>query len=103
MDHALRGVRRLVGGSPARGVVAAASYEARAGRRSAMPMRTAAPRVSYPQAVIVAATERQRFPRYRQASEQVMAIFRIKVTCAGPGRRRLRLTSSSSRSRRDAS
>ena len=71
-DPALRGVPVLVGGSPrSRGVVAAASYEARAfGCRSAMPMRTAA-RLC-PQAVIVP----PRFPRYRQASEQVMAIFR---------------------------
>ncbi len=71
-DPALRGLPVLVGGSPkSRGVVAAASYEARAfGCRSAMPMRTAA-RLC-PQAVIVP----PRFPRYRQASEQVMAIFR---------------------------
>ncbi len=71
-DPALRGAPVLVGGSPkARGVVAAASYEARAfGCRSAMPMRTAV-RLC-PQAVIVA----PRFPRYRQVSEQVMAIFR---------------------------
>ena len=79
-DPALRGVPVLVGGSPkARGVVAAASYEARAfGCRSAMPMRTAA-RLC-PQAAIVA----PRFPRYRQVSEQVMAIFRQATPLVEP-------------------
>ncbi len=68
----LRGKPVLVGGSPrARGVVAAASYEAREfGCRSAMPMRTAV-RLC-PQAEIV----RPRFSRYREASSQVMAVFR---------------------------
>ncbi len=62
----------VVGGSPSgRGVVAAASYEAREyGIRSAMPMSTAmrlCPRV-----VRVS----PRFSRYREVSNQVMDIFR---------------------------
>ena len=67
----LRGEPVLVGGSPqARGVVAAASYEARAfGCRSAMPMRSAV-RLC-PHAKIVS----PRFPRYREVSAQVMEIF----------------------------
>ena len=62
----------LVGGAPtARGVVAAASYEARKfGCRSAMPMRTAL-RLC-PQAIVVP----PRFTRYRAVSHQVMSIFR---------------------------
>lgn len=73
LDHpALKGRPVVVGGSPdARGVVAAASYEARAfGVRSAMPMRTALQRC--PQAIRVA----PRFDRYAEISQQVMAIFR---------------------------
>lgn len=68
----LRGKPVLVGGSPrSRGVVAAASYEARVfGCRSAMPMRTAV-RLC-PQAEIV----RPRFSRYREVSSQIMSIFR---------------------------
>ena len=67
----LRGKPVLVGGSPtARGVVAAASYEARKfGCRSAMPMRTAV-RLC-PQAIVAP----PRFTRYRAVSHQVMAIF----------------------------
>ena len=62
----------LVGGSPrSRGVVAAASYEARVfGCRSAMPMRTAV-RLC-PHAEIV----RPRFSRYRELSSQIMSMFR---------------------------
>lgn len=69
----LRGKPVLVGGSPrARGVVAAASYEAREfGCRSAMPMRTAM-RLC-PHAEIV----RPRHDRYREVSEQVMALLRV--------------------------
>ncbi len=73
LDHPeLRGKPILVGGSPeARGVVAAASYEARAfGCRSAMPMKTAM-RLC-PQAQRIP----PRFSRYREVSDQVMAIFR---------------------------
>lgn len=68
----LRGKAVLVGGSPkARGVVAAASYEARRfGCRSAMPMKTAVRKC--PQAEIVS----PRFPRYREVSGTIMAIFR---------------------------
>lgn len=68
----LRGQPVLVGGSPrSRGVVAAASYEARVfGCRSAMPMRTAV-RLC-PHAEIV----RPRFSRYREVSAQIMSIFR---------------------------
>lgn len=72
-DHSeLRGKPILVGGSPeARGVVAAASYEARDfGCRSAMPMKTAM-RLC-PQAQRIP----PRFSRYREVSDQVMAIFR---------------------------
>ena len=69
----LRGKPVLVGGSPrARGVVAAASYEAREfGCRSAMPMRTAV-RLC-PHAEIV----RPRHDRYREVSEQVMALLHM--------------------------
>ncbi len=68
----LRGKPVLVGGSPkARGVVAAASYEARRfGCRSAMPMKSAV-RLC-PAAAIVP----PRPPRYREVSGQVMEIFR---------------------------
>ena len=68
----LRGLPVAVGGSPdQRGVVAAASYEARAfGVRSAMPMARAV-RLC-PSLVIV----RPDFQRYRAASQAVFAIFR---------------------------
>ena len=71
-DPDLRGKPVVVGGSPeGRGVVAAASYEARRfGVRSAMPMRTAMLRC--PEAIRV----QPRFERYRQASIEVLAIFR---------------------------
>jgi DNA polymerase IV len=68
----LRGKPVVVGGPPeSRGVVAAASYEAREfGVHSAMPMREALRRC--PDAVRLPA----RFDRYRELSEQVMEIFR---------------------------
>jgi DNA polymerase IV len=68
----LRGLPVAVGGSPdQRGVVAAASYEARVfGVRSAMPMARAV-RLC-PSLVIV----RPDFQRYRAASQLVFAIFR---------------------------
>jgi len=68
----LQGLPVAVGGSPEqRGVVAAASYEARAfGVRSAMPMARAV-RLC-PSLVIV----RPDFMRYRAASQAVFAIFR---------------------------
>jgi len=71
-DPALRGKPLAVGGQPdSRGVVAAASYEARAfGVRSAMPMARAL-RLC-PDLLIV----RPDFARYRAASQQILAIFR---------------------------
>ncbi len=71
-DPALRGKPLAVGGSPqSRGVVAAASYEARAfGVRSAMPMARAV-RLC-PELLIV----RPDFTKYRAVSQQVMAILR---------------------------
>ena len=68
----LRGRPVAVGGDPAtRGVVAAASYEARAfGVRSAIPMATAVRRC--PSLVIV----RPDFSKYRAVSQQVFEIFR---------------------------
>ena len=69
-DPALRGRPVAVGGSAARGVVAAASYEARAfGVRSAMPSVTA--RRKCPELVFV----RPRFEVYRAVSAQIRAIF----------------------------
>lgn len=68
----LRGRPLVVGGSPdSRGVVAAASYEARRfGVRSAIPMSRAV-RLC-PQLVII----RPNFAKYRAASQQVFEIFR---------------------------
>jgi len=69
-DPALRGRPVLVGGTGRRGVVAAASYEARAfGCRSAMP--TAVARRLCPRAVIV----RGRYEAYREASRAVFDIL----------------------------
>ncbi len=71
-DPSLRGSPLVVGGQPdQRGVVAAASYEARAfGVRSAMSM-AAAVRLC-PSLVIV----RPDFPRYKAASDSVFRLFR---------------------------
>ncbi|NNC73703.1 MAG: DNA polymerase IV [Sphingomonadaceae bacterium] len=67
----LRGKPVAVGGSSGRGVVAAASYEARQfGVRSAMPSVTAKRRC--PDLVFV----RARFDIYRAVSNQIRAIFR---------------------------
>ncbi|MGB7406345.1 MAG: DNA polymerase IV, partial [Pacificimonas sp.] len=67
----LRGRPVAVGGSKARGVVAAASYEARQyGVRSAMPSVTAA-RLC-PDLVFV----KSNFDRYREVSEHIREIFR---------------------------
>src|SRR5690349_9798754 len=76
----LRGKPVAVGGSPeSRGVVAAASYEARTfGVRSAIPMSRAV-RLC-PQLVIV----RPDFPRYRAVSQQVMAILRAVTPLVDP-------------------
>jgi DNA polymerase-4 len=80
-DHpALRGKPVAVGGSPAgRGVVAAASYEARAfGVRSAIPMARAV-RLC-PSLIIV----RPDFNRYRAASQAVFTIFRAVTPLVEP-------------------
>jgi len=71
-DPSLRGKPLVVGGRPeGRGVVAAASYEARAfGVHSAMPMATA---VRQCPALVIVPPD---FARYRAASNAVFAIFR---------------------------
>jgi len=70
-DPALRGRPVIVGGPSLRGVVTAASYEARPfGVRSAMPMAEAMRRC--PQAMVVAPS----FAKYATASREVFAIFR---------------------------
>ena len=70
-NPSLRGKPVIVGGDPnARGVVSAASYEARAfGVHSAMPLRTA--HRLCPNGVFLPG----RFDRYRELSRQVMRIF----------------------------
>src|SRR5687768_3472173 len=79
-DPSLRGKPVAVGGSPAgRGVVAAASYEARAfGVRSAIPMARAV-RLCPPLVIV-----RPDFKRYRAASDAVFAIFRSVTPLVEP-------------------
>jgi DNA polymerase-4 len=79
-DPSLRGKPVAVGGSPqGRGVVAAASYEARKfGVRSALPMARAV-RLC-PELVIV----RPDFSKYRAVSQQVMAILRACTPLVEP-------------------
>jgi DNA polymerase-4 len=69
-DPSLRGKPVIVGGPSRRGVVCAASYEARPfGVRSAMPMGEALRRC--PQAVVVPV----HMDRYKEVSEQVFEVF----------------------------
>ncbi len=69
-DASLRDRPVIVGGTGARGVVAAASYEVRSfGVRSAMPVREALRRC--PQAICV----RPRMAHYEAVSRQIFAIF----------------------------
>ena len=79
-DPALKGKPVAVGGSPhGRGVVAACSYEARKfGIRSAMPMARALR--ACPELVIVQPS----FAKYREVSQQVMAILRSVTPLVEP-------------------
>ena len=75
----LRGKPVAVGGSSKRGVVAAASYEARKfGVRSAMPSVTAKRRC--PDLIFV----KHRFEVYREVSQQIRAIFRTHSDLVEP-------------------
>ncbi len=71
-DPSLRGKPVVIGGNPnGRGVVAAASYESRRyGIHSAMPAAQAVRRC--PHAIFI----KPEFPRYRDESEKIFAIFR---------------------------
>ena len=78
-DPSLKGRPVAVGGDSNRGVVAAASYEARAfGIRSAMPMRQAMDRCR--ELVVV----RPRFEVYRAVSKQIHEIFRKHTDAIEP-------------------
>jgi DNA polymerase-4 len=78
-DPALRGRPVIVGGLGARGVVAAASYEARTfGVHSAMPMARA--RRACPEGVFLA----PRFDAYGEASTEVMTVLRAVTPLVEP-------------------
>ncbi|MCG8455748.1 MAG: DNA polymerase IV [Holophagales bacterium] len=79
-DASLRGKPVVIGGSPAgRGVVAAASYEAREfGIRSAMPAAQAVKRC--PHAIFL----KPEFPRYRAESERIFTILREMTPIVQP-------------------
>ncbi len=78
-DPSLRGKPIAVGGGSARGVVAAASYEARQfGVRSAMPSVTA--QRLCPQLIFV----RHRFEVYKAVSDQIQAIFHTYTDLVEP-------------------
>jgi DNA polymerase IV len=78
-NPALRGRPVMVGGHPTRGVVLAASYEARPfGVRSAMPMSRALKQV--PHAIVVP----PRFAAYVEASERIFAIFESATPLVEP-------------------
>ena len=79
-DPALKGRPVAVGGTPeSRGVVAAASYEARSfGVKSAMAMKTALRHC--PDLRVIP----PRFERYREISKQVMQIFKRITSTVEP-------------------
>lgn len=79
-DHPkLRNVPLVVGGVSGKGVVAAASYEARAfGVKSAMPMREALRK--YPKLIAV----KPDFDKYKAVSEEIRSIFKRYTDCIEP-------------------
>jgi DNA polymerase-4 len=78
-DRKLRGKPLAVGGASGRGVIAAASYEARAfGVRSAMPVRKALKLC--PELLIV----KPNFEKYKEISKQINEIFRTYTDAVEP-------------------